>query len=204
MTKNGIDIQKIIEDNWVMHKFAKDGEMSKTIQFMLPSLDLTISTIVIKAFVNAYIDDKDYEHAFKCPIFLLFKMNNKKDWDIIYNQLINNKNYVLDYNCGQKNGEDLIMVVFEVPEMFYRDYHYFKQSRYSKFSPEYKKKFSRYLPFDNKKQESVIWQVIHRSDGLKRIIEQDLGLKSGFLDDQDEIWGEINKETEIYNYKKTI
>lgn len=204
MQINKVDIRKVIENTWIMHKYERDGAMSKTVQFMLPSLELTISTLVIKAFVNAYINDADYEHEFDQPVFLLFKITNKKDWDVIYEQLTSNKNYVLDYNCGcNEQGEDLVMIVFEVPEKFKEDYQNFKLSRYSKFSEEYKKKFPRYLAVKNQKEETVVWQIINKSAKLKRDIELDLKLVHGYLDNQEEIWGKLKKDTEIYNYKKT-
>lgn len=203
MKINKVDIKEIIQDKWVMHKYERDGAMSKTVQFMLPSLELTISTLVIKAFVNAYMDDANYEHEFTCPIFLLFKIKNNKDWSIIYDQLIINKNYILDYNCGSnEQNEDLVMVVFEVPERFKEDYFKFKLSRYSKFSKDYKKKFPQFIAVNNKKEETVIWQVINKSEKLKREMENDLLLPFGYLDEQDEIWGKLKKDTEIYNYKK--
>ena len=199
MIKNNINIDDVLQIKWESHKFVNDGDFTKTTQFMFPSLEISINIDFVNSFVNAFIDDVEYEHVFTRPLFLLFKIT--KDWKAVNKQLLSNKNYILDYNVGKKDGVDCVMFIFEVPEKFKNDYYNFKQSKYSCFSEEYKKKFPKHISYKNTKKEAVVWQIINKSESLKRTLEQEIGLDEGFLDNQDEIWDKLNKKTEIYNFK---
>ncbi len=205
MTKNEINPEEILQNRWEIFNSQFDGVFTKTTQFMLASLEVTLSTLMLRAFVNAFLDDADHDHDYIRPLFLLFRvLDNKRDWERMYVDITKNPNYIRDYNVGQENGSDMVMFVFRVPAKYTEDYYNFKRGRYSKFSNIYKSKFTKYISSKTKgKEESVIWQVIHKADTLKRRLEQDLKLQDGILNEQEEIWDEPRREREVYNYKKS-
>lgn len=201
MTVNDIDILKTIESDWEMYKSRKDGKFTKTTQFLLPSIELSITPKFLQYFINAFLEDVEYQHIYKRPLFLLFKYTKSKEWIQVYNELKSNKNYKTDYNVGFKDGWDLVMMVYEVPEVFGEDYLNFKKGKYSYFSNEYKNKFPKFISVGNKKEEGKVWQIIHKSMDLRKSIEQELNLPSSLLDDEDELWDIPRKDTEFYNYE---
>lgn len=200
MTVNDVDITKVIESHWEMHQSPKDGKFTKTTQFLLPSIELKITSKVLKYFVNAFLTDVAYEHEYDNPLFLLFKYAKSKEWDETYKELKANKNYRVDYNAGSKDGWDLIMLVYEVPSTYKEDYLNFKKGKYSQFSIAYKEKFPRFITTNNKREEATIWKIIHKDKSLKEQLEKELNISPGVLDDDDELWDIPRKDTEFYNY----
>ncbi len=202
MTINDVDVTKVIENEWeiVRGEYNKDGKFTKTTQFLLPAIELSITPKFLTYFLNAFLNDVEYEHVYKRPLFLLFKCTKSKEWAQAYKELKDNKNYRTDYNVGFKDGWDLVMMVYEVPESLHEDYLNFKKGKYSHFSIDYKKRFPRFISTSNKKEEARIWQVIHKSPDLRRSIEHELKIPSSLLDDEDELWDIPRKNTEFYNY----
>lgn len=204
MIKNEVNIKDIMRDKWEVFISTFDGVFTKTTQFMLSSLELNLSTPMLKSFKNAFLDDVQHEHEYLRPLFLLFTIEDLKRWEKTHIDMVKNVNYLNDYNLGvDELGKDLIMYVFSVPEKFKMDYHNFRQGRYSHFSKAYKNKFSQYLSIKDKKEESIVWQVINKSEGLKRKLEEQFNLSPNELDSAAEIWDEVRKDREIYNYIKT-
>ena len=205
MTRNEINITDVIENQWEPNKsdYNKDGRFSKTTQFILPSIELIITPKFLSFFINSYLQDVEYDHIFKRPLFVLFKSTMSKEWLELYKELKANKNYKTDYNVGFKDGWDLIMVVYEVPEQFSSDYLNFRKGKYSQFSVEYKKKFPRFVNSNNKKEESQIWKIIHKSPELRKFLTDELGLFGNTLDEEDELWESPRKKEEYYNYRDT-
>lgn len=200
MIKNEVDVDKILAAKWKIATSRFDKEYTKTSQFMLNSLDLVLSPLMLRSFQNVFIDDAIHEHEYIRPLFILFKIDNIKDWNRIYQDLVKHINYVSDYNVGQEDGKDLIMVVFKVPDKYADDYQLFRMGRYSKFSDAYKSKFIRYLNYKTK-EESTIWQVLNKTDSIKRNMEKILEMEEGFFDNMEEVWEKPLKEREVYNYK---
>ena len=201
MTKNKTNPKSVLEAIWKIFDSKFDGVFTKTTQFMLASLEITLSTLMLKSFKNAFINDAEHENDYVRPIFVLFRMEGKREWERMYKDLIANVNYVSDYNVGTEDGKDLVMFVFKVPEKFAEDYYNFKAGKYSRFSANYKAKFSENITSKTKgKQSSVIWKVINKDDSLKRDLEEQFNLNENFLDDQDEIWDKPRNKREVYNF----
>ncbi len=218
MTKNDVDLKHALLNEYDTPYSIYDGKYTKTTQFMLPSIDVDIrNRMIFKFFINSYLDDKEFNHSHTRPIFILFGVKDfkDKDWDKVYVSLALSKNYLMDYDCGMQDTINLVMMVFQVPEEFAEDYYHFKQGRYSKFSKNYKNKFSRYISEDSEK-ESIIWQIIHKSHKLKRELEKEFDLNIGEFDkptiiekdgnrntyQAEEIWDLPRKEREYYRYIK--
>src|SRR5690349_13453311 len=128
MIKNEIDINEIMRDKWKIFQSKFDGGFTKTTQFMLPSIDITITPALLKAFKNAFLNDVNHEHNYDRALFLLFTIHDLKLWYRINVDLIKNPNYVNDYNVGvDDEGKDLVMYVFKVPEKYKEDYYNFRR-----------------------------------------------------------------------------
>lgn len=220
MTKNEeIQLKDLLLNDSIFPDSIYDGQYTKTTQFMLPSISIDIKNrIVFKFFINSFLDDKKIEHNYTRPIFVLFGVKDYKDreWNKVYSALVLSKDYIYDYDCGVKDGVNLVMMVFTVPFEYEKDYYNFKKGRYSRFSPSYKEKFSK-TTSDNTAKESVIWQIINKSPKLKRELEKEFGLNEGELDKPtiirngkekkiyppaEEIWDIPRKEREYYRYSE--
>lgn len=202
MIKNGILPEETLKDTYVMPTSMYDGKYTKTTQFMLPAVGINAQhPLIFKFLINAFIGDKEHENDYTRPIFVLMGSANlkDKDWLKVYTTLTSSDNYITEYECGYNEGIYQIMLVFSVPEKFKSDYHAFKTGRYSQFSKEYASKFSRYIN-EKKKKENVMWQVINKSEELKREIEIEFLMEPGEMDDALEIWDFPRKSREIYRY----
>ncbi|HEY9485747.1 MAG TPA: hypothetical protein VIQ04_03820 [Nitrososphaeraceae archaeon] len=211
MTKNDVNIDEIITEDFVSLQSVFDRKRTKTSHFMLNSIFPNTSVTTTEYFVNAFLDDADFKHKIVRPIFVVF--NIRKDdtkWQTIIQRLRAKKEYVLEYFAGIKDGKNIIIVVFQVPSRFSKDYLYFKAGKYSKFSEEYKKLFPQYSQ-NSKAQpvESNVWRVINKSDSLKKELEKYFNIestkkigKSLIFNNNDELWGLPELKYEIYRYKQ--
>lgn len=180
----------------------KDGNSTKTTQFMLPSILNANNALFLKYFQNAYLTDIEHKHNYERPIFVLFSIKDYKeeDWKKVYFTLIKSKSYITEYDVGIQDNKYLLMIVFQVPKEFEKDYNNFRLGKYSLFSEEYKKKFPEFLEIDKKtKKKNVIWQIINKDKELIKKIAEDLIISEDLL--QDEIWEMPRKEREFYRFK---
>jgi len=224
MTKNEIDIDEIIQEKWKPHESSFNGKYNKTSLFLLNMIELNIrERLVAKYFVNAYLDDKEYEHDLVRPLFVLFKVTDvfSREW-IEFTKVIRYKeplakHLILDYNVGKEDKADLIMFVFRIPDRWKEDYYHFKAGRYSKFSEIYKKLFPKDVKgSDGKLTESIVWGAMYKSANLKNMVAKKLtpcdnkgvildevGYKEirSILDKVDEIWDAPRRDEEYYRYK---
>src|SRR6478609_2342530 len=202
MIRNETSIEQVVGEDYTTPTSLYDGKWTKTTQFMLPAVGINVKNQqVFRFFINAYLDDKGHEHEYKRPIFLLFGVENIKDfnWLKVYEGIRKSPNYITDYDCGMQNGKSLIMLVFSVPDEFEKDYYCFKKGRYSQFSTKYKDKFPQYIDVDPKNQkESIMWQVINLSETLRREVEKEFQLDPGECDSWLEIWDIPRKKREYY------
>jgi hypothetical protein len=210
MTKNEVDVNEVVKEEYITPSSIYDGQYTKTTQFMLYAIGINKnSRLINNYFINSYLDDRGIEHRYERPIFVLFGVKSFKDreWRKVYETLVKTVNYVDDYDCGKQDDRNLVMMVFKVPDEFERDYYYFKRGKYSQFSQAYKDKFPKQLPGDDgKMKDSVIWQVITKAPELKRELEIEFDLEEGQLDwpDTKEIWDLPRKEREYYRYAQNI
>lgn len=214
MTKNEVNINEILKQEFLTPVSIYDGKYTKTTQFMLPSVGVNVKNkLIFKYFINSYLDDKGKVHDYERPVFVLFGVKdfNDKDWQKVYAALLRSPNYKGDYDCGIQDELNLVMLVFKVPDDFESDYYHFKRGRYSRFSDAYKEKFPRFIgDDDNKGKESIIWQVINRSPILRKQIEDEFNMPEGELDKATDgtfakdIWDIPRKNREYYRYESSI
>jgi hypothetical protein len=214
MTKNEVNVSDVIKEEFVTPVSLYDGKYTKTTQFMLPAVGLNIrNRLIFNYFLNAYIEDKGHRHEYKRPIFVLFGVKDFKDkeWQKVYVALVKSPNYIDDYDCGIQDDKNLVMMVFQVPDEFEMDLYKFKRGRYSMFSEKYKDKFPKFVGDDEGVgKESIIWQVINKTEALKRQIEEEFGMDEGELDlptdgvVAKEIWDIPRKNREYYRYEEVV
>lgn len=209
MTKNEVNIESIIQEDYVAPESEFDRKRTKTSHFMLNTVFPNSSLMATEFFVNAFLEDDEFKHSILRPLFLLFKVRQENKWTTIAQRLRAKNEYVLEYYCGKQDGKDLIMMVFQVPDRYAKEYLNFKAGKYSQFSDEYKKLFNRYTHNDRAQPvESTVWRVIHKSPELKRELEayfevpetRKIGKPVKFNDD-DELWGIPEPKFEFYRFK---
>lgn len=205
MTKNEINLNDTITENHVSKKSIFDGRYNKTSQFLLPALGIKLESSIMKEhLINAYLDDKGWDHDHVKPIFLLLKSKDiiTINWRKTVDTLIKNESFIQTYDPGFKDGYFLTMFVFKCPDKWKNDYTHFKKGEYSKFSKEYKKLFSE-LTTDEKGSliKSIPYSVVNKTELVKRKMEKEFGYEVGYFDDLEEIWDLPRKEQEYYRYK---
>lgn len=226
MTKDGTNIHEILAEPYTPKTGRYNPRFNKTTQFLLPMIGLDVSNkVLIRFLVNAFLDDKELEHEFVRPLFLLFKVKSytDKDW-IDLQRLLKLRQCAEFYTCDYYVGEDsatnsnLVMYVFQTPEKFKDDYYHFKSGRYSKFSPEYKKRFKKEVLSGSEIVESKIYGAIHKTKTMKDFIALEFVVKDekgkpknssdysefrAYVDTLDELWDAPHKEDEYFRYKHT-
>lgn len=210
MTKNEVDINEVMKEDYITPTSVYDGKYTKTTQFMLPAVGVNVKNrLIFSFFINAYLSDEDHEHEYDRPIFVLFSVKDfaSRDWSRVYSALVKSSNYIMDYDCGKQDGKNLVMLVFSVPDEFENDYYHFKRGRYSRFSAKYKEKFPQFVGEDKENaKESILWQVITKAPALKRQLEEEFNLEDGQLDwpDTKEIWDKPNRNREYYRHEEAV
>lgn len=202
MKKNEVNIEQKLLEKFKLPESRYDGKLTKTSQFMLNSISLNIlNKHINKYFENAFLGDREFQHSIDRPIFVLFKSDkNDKDWIRVFDVMCSKKEYVLDYYCGQNpEGQDLTMIVYQVPEEFSEDYYNFKKGKYSKFSENYKRKFNeKVINTQGREVESIIWGIIHKSPKMVKEVEEEFDVK---FEEDDEIWERPRRFREYYREK---
>lgn len=210
MTKNDVNINNIVAESYVVPESVFDKKRTKTSHFMINALFPNNTVTSTEYFVNAFLDDEEFKHHLVRPIFLLFKVKGKDlRWMNIAQRLRARSEYILEYFVGTQDGRNLIMMVFQVPDKFAKDYLNFKEGKYSKFSDAYKKLFGRYTHNERAQPiESTIWRVIHKSPELKKELEKYWNFTSTskigeplIFGEDDELWGMPEDKYEIYRHK---
>lgn len=201
MTKNGVNTEGVIMEDYKVPESVFDKKRTKTTLFMLPTIFPNNSLVSTEYFVNAFIDDTQFKHQLSGVIFILFKTDPKGyKWQMLAQKLRSKTEYVLEYFCGMQDGKYLIMMVFKIPEKYTNEYQCFINGQYSKFSENYKKLFPRHV-YDERAQpkESTIWQVLYKVEELKKSMENYFDVDFA---PEDELWGEPEPKFEVYRYEK--
>jgi hypothetical protein len=208
MTKNKVNIEEALIEDYKVPESVFDRKRTKTSHFLMPSVFPNNSLMGTEYFVNAFIDDGGFRHTLDRVIFVLFKTDVKNQkWGMLAQRLRSKAEYLLEYFCGIQDNKHLIMMVFKIPEKFINDYVHFLDGKYSRFSEEYKKLFPKHA-YNEKAQpiESTIWRVIHKSEELKRELERFFtvnpnGSHPTTFGPNDELWGIPEPKFEVYRHE---
>lgn len=203
MTKNDVDVNSIIEVQYNEVLSIFDLGWSKSTVFLLPTIDIYLNKRpeLLKYFVNAYLKDNEYSEDFYRPLFLLFKVDDFKDLKWVNTQtfLRNNSNYILEYDVGVKDGEYLVMFVYQVPETFKDDYYLFKHGAYSKLSKRLKDLYTdKILDKDKKEILNIAYHASNKTSKIKELLKKIFNLEEEFIENLEECWDAPSKKTEYY------
>ena len=224
MTKiKGTTLDALLEQDFRPKESIFNGRYTKTALFLLKMVDLNLQhSFMQKYLYNAFLDDQEYKHDYKQPIFLLFKCKSfeEKDFRTLIKTIQELPYFKHSYSCGKQDGFYLTMIVLETPQDLKQDYLHFKASRYSQMSNYYKKLFPKEIEDSRGKAESIVWGALNKSDKLKDRVAKllcpmkddkvtpldpaDFAEFRKHLDTLPEIWDAIDEETEIYRYSKII
>ncbi len=152
-----------------------------TSAFLLPTIDIPYGVIKNYGFVNAYIGDRRKETMYPTHcLFLLFNYKNLEDIEIVGDLIRESQFYVDEYDPSENH----VVFVVRVPEHRRRIYDLFLEGQYSEFDTDYieqnypKKIFAGVDAYNNPlSKDSLNYLVLTRDPGLKKEIEDDLGVE---------------------------
>ena len=201
MIRNNVDIDKVIEEDIGIEMSIFDKDFTKTSLFILQMLGYKYITMP-PYFVNAFIGDADHEASVEHPIFILCKIDialahRDHTWITFEKKLQNNPCFLYKYYVGidKNTGFDLVMYVFDIPELYKEDYLHFLEGKYSKFTKEYKAIFPRLTVIGGKSEPSIHFKAIEKDPDLKLQIEKILDT---YLDEEAELWPKPDLKREIF------
>lgn len=206
MTKNKNDINELLKVFWELPKKELELEWTKSTLFLLPMLNIELNKRkdILSFFENCFIGDKEFDHDYTHPIFVLLKTKDFKDYYYITtcNLFRNNKNYLMEYDVGVCEDYNLVMFVLDTPDEFKNDYYLFLQGKYSKLSEKLKNYYTQIIT--TKDGKSSVKNMAHMSslktDDLKLFMQQRIGLSEEVINELPELWDVPNVKREIYRY----
>jgi hypothetical protein len=192
MTKNEVNIKDIIfeESKLAPTKFGKDCTNSSL--FLMYMIGYKIFNMPPN-FVNAFVNDRQHRHNYNRPILFLFRVNDinyqhrDKSWSYFEEAMRNHSQFIEYYYAGHDGNHDLVMYVFEAPEIFHEDYDRFLEGKYSEFSLAFQDVFPKTVILPNKSavQPLLHYRVIQKDPVLKKQIEDIIDVD---LPDSAELW----------------
>lgn len=225
MTRNESKLEALLQEEYKQKDSKYSGKYSKTALFMLPTIGETVQNNLIKKFLkNVFIDDKEYEHDYRTPLFVLFSVRNQRelDWRELTRLLDAKAEKLLDYYIGMDGQNHLVMYVFDVPDLYKKDYDLFTSGEYSKMSPKYKALHPKMVSNrEGKTVESIVYGILHKTETIIDVVAREFAVKKSgsttlpanpmdviSLKDEMKHWAEVwdlpRKAEEIYRYEKIL
>jgi hypothetical protein len=197
MRINEVNLDKVVEKKYSLRTYDYGLNYTNTSLFVLPMIGIPIIKLG-KYFVNCFVKDQDYATDVDRPLFLLFKFNYKnKDEELhcknIHELLINREEFITFYYAGNVENSKSVIYLFSIDEEFTSDYNMFLDGKYSKFRPEYKERFPKYIT-DSKtgrQQRTIMSEIINKSSTLRKYWSDKIGVN---LDEEQEVWSRPNLE----------
>jgi len=207
MTKNEVNIEELLRQDYKVPESVFDRKRTKTTHFLLPTVFPNSSLTGSEFFVNAFVDDNGFKHTLDRVLFCLFKVDVRNPkWVSLSQKLKAKGEFLLDYFCGIQDGRHLIMMIFKIPDKHLNEYILFLEGKYSKFSEDYKKLFPRKVYNENGATiDSTIWSVLYKTPELKEKLESFFtinpnGANPTRFDPDDELWGIPEPKFEVYRH----
>lgn len=180
---------------------------------LLPTIGKNRRRLLKYGFLNAYLDDKDYDIHYEEALYLLFKPEPSEKISELVSFERQDSLFLdeYDYEGGY------VVVVYAMQKKYLPEYKLFLEGKYSKFSQEYKDSFAKMLDVRNKetgiveKKISLQYHIMNRTDTLKDMREKEFNIKMAEFGPDMEYWSipDIHgKETlnilKIKEYGETI
>jgi len=154
-------------------------KQTNTTLFLVPILghDTTLLTKEY-GFIDGFMADANKETSYLYPVFLVFKPEDLGDFqEFVDREYLRTSDLVLDYDYDG----GFVVLVYQFPDKFQKDYRRFKQGKYSKLSLE----FSARLPAYEKSssgnnipemsiQRRIILQTPEFIESMMEIVGEDI------------------------------
>ena len=145
--------------------------------------------------INLYIGDLQHDIQHENAIYALFKPKFTVQYENFIQRMKKHPRFLELYGIRKFDSNLLrkvtkhIMIVFNIPGKYIKDYQKFLSGDYSKFSTLYGRRFT---------SGTNIYKVIHRNPKLKKHWESKLGVNL----DNIELMAKPKFESEIFRYNK--
>lgn len=183
-----------------MNKTKIESQYNKTTRFILPSLKLNDSLLVQNGFVNAYLQDHEYDVRWDCEncIYLLFKPQQLEHFERCASVLRSYENFKDEYDT--KEG---IIFVFQIPNRYKNIISTFISGKYSNFDKLYIKEC---IPQVINGKISKRWKIFYKDEELFEELATSLGYKNldiarQYIDELEEL---PYAQEEIFRYNPEI
>lgn len=184
-----------------MTKTPVELKYNRCTRFLLPSLKLREEFLLNMGFVNAYIQDHEYDIRWDLEgcLFLLFKPGNlNNEFEDFSESLRNLSNFRDEYDI-----QEGVVFVLEIPDKYKNIFNTFVDGTYSKFDKNYIKEC---IPQYINGKLSKRWKIFYKDKALFEELAQDLGYNN--LDIAKEYINELEDkpyaEDEILRYNSEI
>lgn len=118
---------------------------------------------------NVFIGDENYPYLDK-HIFLLYGFTGER-WFLEFEDMIKTTPH---HELIEDKDKLHVMMVFKVPEEHLKDYTFFKESKFSKMSLEYKQQLKTFHALHD---NHPIMDVLHRREKAYESLEEDLNIR---------------------------
>lgn len=170
--------------------------------FMVPLLNIGRNRLSQQGFIESFLYNGEEEVSFKNGIYLLFLPGDIKDFNNFIVEERERTTIIEEY----AHPGNYMLIAYELPKRFKRDYKLIIEGKYSQLSDAFKKAIPAYLKVaDNSKIveiETVQHMIFNKSPELKKHFETMFGVD---LDDEQELWKIFDKEKETFkisNYEQ--
>jgi len=175
-------------------------EITITSIFMVPTLKIDREQLKDNGFINGYIRDAGRDAQYKDSVYLLFHPNNlDKFRDFLDKEYERTKAVVDDYDYP----EGYVVVVYELPKKFKKDFKLVMKSKYSQTSKEFQAAFPKIIKVKknglHRDEISLQFRVFNRTADLIKFWEDKLGVE---FDDEQEVWHAFNEQEETLDITK--
>jgi len=161
--------------------------LNKSWYFCLPLLANSITQ-----FFNlrgCFVGAEDYP-KYNSHIFLLFYKNTSPVFEKKIADLKTKENYILTYEPDDNH----IMLIFKPEDYYTQNYKLFRDSRYSKLSPDFKKHIILFHGIKGEKHKLV--RALYKHKALREKLMDELGVN--FLTEEDELLSLLDPKKEIF------
>ena len=175
-------------------------EVTITSIFMVPTLKIDRDHLKDNGFINGYIRDAERDTQYKDAIYLLFHPDDLDRFrDFLDKEYERTKAVIDDYDYP----EGYVVVVYELPNKFKKDFKLIMNSKYSQTSKEFQAVFPKLIKLKknglHRDEISLQFRVFNRTADLIKFWEDKLGVE---FDDYQEVWHAFDLKEETLDITK--
>jgi hypothetical protein len=166
--------------------------------FLIPLLNIGRERLRKHGFVESFLYNAEEETSYDNCIYLLFNTLDMDDFNMFINEEKDRTTIIEEFAYP----DYFMMVAYELPKRFKKDYQLLIQGKYSLLSKEFKKNIPMYVKVSEDSKivevETVQHMVLSKSPELKEHFEAEFDV---VLDDDQELWKIFDKEKETFRFK---